>query len=66
MGERYGQLPSQLMREATTFDLFVFDASVGYRNLQDRRARGEKEEMSTEMLLAKLEKFNAGKDKDTK
>jgi hypothetical protein len=66
MAERYGILPSVLLRDATTIDLFVFDTAVSYANLQQRRSAGEKEEISQDVLLQKLEKFNANKNKGNK
>jgi hypothetical protein len=38
MAERYGQLPSTILREASTLDLFICDAAMGYRNLVTDRA----------------------------
>jgi hypothetical protein len=34
MAERYGMLPTDIMDRATTFDLFVYDTIVGYKNAQ--------------------------------
>ena len=37
IAERYGILPSQVMNKATTFDLWVCETAIGYRNaLHDR------------------------------
>lgn len=39
MAERYGLLPSEVMHRASTFDIFVVDTAIGYRNyLQDKAA----------------------------
>ena len=32
LAERYGILPSQLLRDADTLDLFVFDTALTYAN----------------------------------
>lgn len=40
MAERYGILPSEVMSRATTFDLFVCDTAIGYRNYQTDKAHG--------------------------
>jgi hypothetical protein len=40
MAERYGQLPSEVMRNATTFDVFVADTAIGYRNYLQDKAEG--------------------------
>ena len=37
IGERYGMLPSEVMSRATTFDIFVCDTAIGYRNLVQQR-----------------------------
>jgi hypothetical protein len=40
LGERYGRLPSEVIRAATTFDVFVADTAIAYRNAQMDRANG--------------------------
>lgn len=40
MAERYGILPSEVMGRATTFDLFICDTAIGYRNMVTDRASG--------------------------
>jgi hypothetical protein len=37
MGKRYGLLPSDVISRATTFDLVIMDASVGYQAEMDRQ-----------------------------
>jgi len=32
LAERYGMLPSQVLNTATTFDMFILDTAVSYRN----------------------------------
>jgi len=66
MAERYGKLPSELLEKATTIDLFVYDTSVSYRNLLERRARGEKDEIPQEVLLKKWEQYKNDKSKSNK
>jgi hypothetical protein len=56
MAERYSQLPSQVIRSGSTFDLFIYDTALGYRNLLQRRANGEPDEVPEKTLLAILEK----------
>jgi hypothetical protein len=41
MAERYGQLPSEVMSKATTFDIFVADTAIGYRNYLHDKANGK-------------------------
>lgn len=43
IGERYGLLPSEVMRRANTFDMFIVQTAINYRNLlQDRVNAGGK------------------------
>lgn len=39
LAERYGMLPSEVIRKASTFDLFICDAAITYRNLIQERAQ---------------------------
>ena len=32
IGKRYGMLPSQVIREADTFDLYIMDAAMSFEN----------------------------------
>jgi hypothetical protein len=36
LGKRYGMLPSQIIAQATTFDLVVMDAAMSYKNHAER------------------------------
>ena len=38
IAERYGLLPSEVLTRANTFDVFIVDAAVGYRNTLQERA----------------------------
>jgi len=38
LGERYGKLPSEIIRQANTFDVFIADTAIGYRNAQQEKA----------------------------
>jgi hypothetical protein len=40
MAERYGLLPSEVMLRANTFDVFVVDTAIGYRNYLQEKANG--------------------------
>jgi|TARA_R110000744_G_C19236301_1_gene548737 hypothetical protein len=40
MAERYGKLPSEVLRDASTVDLIVFDVAVSYRNHNQNKAKG--------------------------
>ena len=41
MAERYGMLPSEVMGRATTFDVFIADTAIGYRNYLTDKANGK-------------------------
>jgi hypothetical protein len=34
LAERYGRLPHEILHEASTFDLYVLNSSIEYRNRQ--------------------------------
>lgn len=55
VAERYGMLPSEVMTRANTFDVFIADTAIGYRNLvQDRALNGGKDvipELTEQELL---------------
>jgi hypothetical protein len=60
LSERYGMLPSEVMSRATTFDVFIADTAITYRNLvQDRQINGDKPpELSEQELLEALRTVN--------
>jgi len=73
MAERYGQLPSKVLTEATTTDLFIFDVAVSYRNEVNRRetvksgGRVDPAKYDLKQLQKKLEDFkNGNEDKNRK
>jgi hypothetical protein len=35
MAQRYGKLPSEMLREADSFDIMVFDVAVTYHKMQE-------------------------------
>ena len=41
MAERYKVLPSKIMNEATTFDLYIMDAALSYHNYQHNKSQGK-------------------------
>lgn len=70
LGKRYGMLPSRVMSEASTFDLFIMDASIAYENHVQEKAYkkhnpGAEQYMNQpvedENMLAALEKFKQGR-----
>ena len=63
LGKRYGLLPSEVLRQADTFDLYVIDAALTYENYQHKKAMNKGqvpvEAYSNDQLL---EMFNKGKE----
>jgi hypothetical protein len=41
LASRYGKLPSEVIASASTFDLYVMDAALSYRDYQQRKADGK-------------------------
>ena len=64
LAERYKMLPSQVLEQASTLDLYVFDVAVSYR-IQAQQREQDKEKgitappPSEEELLKGLEQFRA-------
>ena len=60
LSERYGILPSEVMTRANTFDVFVADTAIGYRNvIQERSMNGDKKptpKLSEKDMMAALER----------
>lgn len=58
MGQRYGKLPSMLIKEASTFDLVIMDVAMTYeRHVQKTNEPGYVPEIPLEDLI----KINEGK-----
>jgi hypothetical protein len=54
MAKYYGVLPSQVVEQATTFDLQVYDISLTWEKHQRDEANGVVPEYSQEQLLDSL------------
>lgn len=68
LGKRYGMLPSQVMLEANTFDIFIMDAAITYENhLHEKRSEKNKlmqkdaKAVTDESMLEKYKKFKEQK-----
>ena len=61
IAERYGMLPSQVMNEATSFDVFVADTAIGYRNLIQQRAMNGGKDVLPELSVEELMDIKNGK-----
>ena len=60
LSERYGMLPSEVISRATTFDIFIADTAISYRNLVQERQMNPHQmpEVSEADLLEALRTVN--------
>ena len=60
IGKRYSLLPSEVMSRASTFDLVVLDAALGYQSYIQDQADGKRAtpKLSQEEMMAALERVN--------
>lgn len=68
MCQRYNMLPSKLLAEATTMDVFVFDMAMSWQHAQEEKARTKqkyttdprvpKQELDSQALMQKYEAFH--------
>ena len=68
IAERYGLLPSEVLARANTFDMFILDTAIGYRNfLQDKQNNGGKTPFDPGQYSQQelLEIHKSGKSKST-
>lgn len=58
LGKRYSLLPSEVMSKASTFDLVVLDAALGFEKYAQDKAEGKKEapQLSQEDLAKMMER----------
>ena len=58
LGKRYSLLPSEVMEKASTFDLVVLDAALGYQSYLQDKAEGKKAtpKLSQEEMISALER----------
>jgi len=54
LGKRYGLLPSQVMREANTFDIFIMDAAITYENHQHEKALNKNKKLAAPKTVAPI------------
>ncbi len=55
MAKEYGMLPSQIEREATTYDIMITDVLATYENYQQQTASGKVDPSVYEFSQAELE-----------
>lgn len=51
LGSRYGKLPSEILSQATTFDLVIMDAAMTYINQRSKQTSGELPDYTPEQLM---------------
>ena len=60
LGKRYGLLPSEVLRRADTFDLYILDAALSFENYHHKKANNNGKEpvpnYTQEQLLKILRK----------
>ena len=58
IGKRYSLLPSEVMERASTFDLVVLDAALGYQKYIQDKADGKKTapQLSQDEMMAAMER----------
>jgi hypothetical protein len=44
LAKRYGKLPSEILREANTFDLYIIDAALTYEQYHHKKAMNKGQE----------------------
>ena len=61
LGKRYSLLPSEVMTKASTFDLVVVDAALGYQTYIQDKADGKKAtpKLSQDEMMAALERVRS-------
>ena len=66
MGQRYGMLPSRVLKEADSFDVYIMDAALSYEKyMHDKEMRKHIKmpgdvNVSQDQLLEGLDKFKKG------
>jgi hypothetical protein len=68
LGERYGMLPSQVLEQGNTLDLWVFDVAVSYKNHVHKEEMRKHDKNSAasidpQTLQKGFEKFHGSKTK---
>jgi hypothetical protein len=58
LGKRYSLLPSEVMNKASTFDLVVLDAAIGFEVYLQNKSEGKKEapQLSQEEMMKMMER----------
>ena len=60
IGKRYGMLPSQVLRNADTFDLYIMDVAMSFENYYKKKANNNGKEPIPELTQQQLQKIMYG------
>jgi hypothetical protein len=64
LGKRYGMLPSQILSQGNTFDLYVMDMALTFENYHNKKAsNGGKATIPEYSNDELLDIFNKGKER---
>jgi hypothetical protein len=65
LGKRYGLLPSEIIKRADTFDLYIMDAALSFEHYHNKKASGKNvpPDLTNDELMSI---FNKGKDQSVK
>jgi len=64
LGKRYGMLPSQVLSQGNTFDLYVMDAALTFENYHNKKAMNNGKDPTPELTNDELlDIFNKGKER---
>lgn len=70
LGKRYGILPSRVLQEADTFDLYILDAALSFEQYHHKKANNNGKEpipeYTTEQLLEIMGKTKSGNNDKNK
>lgn len=66
LSSRYHQLPSVVLANATTFDLYVMDIGVRYEHIQQQKSQGTYVEPIPQLTQEEMKAMIAGIKKDVK
>ena len=56
MAERYGKLPTEILRDASTVDLIIFDVALSYKNHQQRKQQNGGKTEAQDISLEEMQK----------
>ena len=62
LADRYKMLPSQVLDQATTFDLYILDAARSFYNYHEKKANGQVAEDYTQTELEQMVKNARGEN----